>query len=213
VRKILYVIDQRTVEEITRKAFWNKYVPGCNEHYLVHVMRDHRDFVPELDYVMEIDGRIVGNIMYTKSKLLDDRGVEKPILTFGPVSILPEFQRKGLGKKLIEHSLVKAKALNYEAVVIFGNPGNYVNLGFKSSIRFGISLGENMYPSALLVKELVEGALDRGKWTYKESEVYNIDAKKAALFDSGFEEMEKKTQGSQEEFYILSNSRMVKTVA
>ena len=124
--------DRKIVEDITRKAFYNVYVPGCMEHYLVHIMRDHGDFIPELDFVIEHDGQIVGNIMYTKAKLTDENGTEKEILTFGPVSILPECQRKGYGKMLIEHSLNRAAELGYEAVVIFGSPSNYVSSGFKS---------------------------------------------------------------------------------
>lgn len=86
--------DYPIVEEITRKAFYNMYIPGCVEHYLVHIMRGHEDFIPELDFVAELDGRVIGNIMYTKSRLADEQGAEKSILTFGSVSILPEHQRK-----------------------------------------------------------------------------------------------------------------------
>jgi len=84
--------DFERVEEITRKAFYNLYVPGCNEHYLVHVMRSHKDFVPELDFVIEADNQIIGNIMYTNAKLVDESGAEKEILTFGPVCIMPDIQ-------------------------------------------------------------------------------------------------------------------------
>ena len=100
--------DYKQVEDMTRKAFWNLYVPGCMEHYLVHIMRDHQDFLPELDLVMELDQQIIGNMMYTKAKLIDEDGNEKSILTFGPISILPEYQRKGYGKKLMEYSFEKA---------------------------------------------------------------------------------------------------------
>ena len=202
--------DYRIVEEITRMAFWNIHVPGCNEHYLVHVMREHKDFVPDLDYVIEKDKKILGNIMYTKAKLRSGNGAEKEILTFGPVSILPEYQRRGFGKRLIEYSFIKASELKYEAIVIFGNPGNYVNLGFKSCSRFDISIGNGIYPSAMLAKELVEGSLEDEKWVYEESDVYNIDKEKAEEFDLEFQKMEKKIQGSQEEFYILSNSRIIR---
>ena len=110
--------DYKIVEDITRKAFYNVYVPGCMEHYLVHIMREHEDFIQELDFVIEVDGQIVGNIMYTKAKLTDEGGTEKEIVTFGPVSILPKYQRNGYGKMLIEHSLKRAAELGYEAVVI-----------------------------------------------------------------------------------------------
>ena len=78
--------DYETVERITREAFYNLYIPGCIEHYLVHIMREHEDFIPELDLVLELDGRVIGNIMYTKAKLTDGDGDTKEILTFGPVS-------------------------------------------------------------------------------------------------------------------------------
>ena len=83
--------DQPIVEAITRQAFYNIYIPGCVEHYLVHIMRQHEDFVPKLALVLELDGQVIGNIMYTKAKLTDENGTEKEILTFGPVSIHPAY--------------------------------------------------------------------------------------------------------------------------
>ncbi len=56
--------DYRAVEELTREAFWNVYKPGADEHYYVNQMRNHPDFIPELAFVLEKDGKIIGNIMY-----------------------------------------------------------------------------------------------------------------------------------------------------
>ncbi|NLW56893.1 MAG: N-acetyltransferase [Firmicutes bacterium] len=198
--------DFKKVEEITRKAFWNVYVPGCVEHYLVHIMRSHKDFLPELDFVIEVDDQLIGNIMYTKAKLVDESGEEKAILTFGPVSILPEYQRKGYGKKLMEYSFERAVALGYDVIVIFGNPGNYVSLGFKSCKKYNICLEDGTYPAAMLVKELKPDALDGRKWIYYHSPVFEIDEAEAGRFDEGFEPLEKRYQPSQEEFYIYSHS-------
>ena len=89
--------DHRHVEEIIRKAFYNLYVPGCTEHYLARVMRGHEDFIPELDLVLELEGQVIGAIMYTRAHLVDERGEEREILTFGPVCVLPEYQRMGYG--------------------------------------------------------------------------------------------------------------------
>ena len=200
--------DYQKVEEITRKAFWNLYVPGCVEHYLVHVMRTHKDFVGELDFVIEVDGRLIGNIMYTKARLVDEAGEEKDILTFGPVCILPEYQRKGYGKKLIEHSFEKAAALGYDVIVIFGNPNNYVGCGFKSCKKYNVGIENGTYPAAMMVKELKQDALDGRKWVYRQSPVYEIDEKEVQRYDDGLEKMEKKYQPSQEEFYIHSHSVM-----
>ncbi|HQO73160.1 MAG TPA: N-acetyltransferase [Sedimentibacter sp.] len=198
--------DYERVEEITRKAFWNLYTPGCNEHYLVHVMRFHKDFLPELDFVIEVDNQIIGNIMYTKARLIDEAGEEKNILTFGPVSILPEYQRRGYGKKLLEYSFEQAAALGYDVIVIFGNPGNYVSRGFKSCKKFNVCLEDGTYPTAMLVKELKPNVLDGRKWVYYQSPVYEIDEQEALCFDDALEKMEKKYLPCQEEFYILSNS-------
>lgn len=198
--------DYLEVEEITRKAFWNLYVPGCNEHYLVHVMRSHEDFISALDLVIEVDGQIVGNIMYTKAKLVDEVGEEKNILTFGPVCIVPEFQRLGYGKKLMENSFERALTLGYETIVIFGNPGNYVNRGFKSCKRYNICLSNDTYPTAMLVKELKSGVLDGRKWVYHQSPVFEINDKEAECFDRSLASLEKQSLPCQEEFYIHSHS-------
>lgn len=198
--------DYKNVEDITRKAFYNVYVPGCMEHYLVHIMRGHEDFIPELDFVIEVDGQIVGNIMYTKAKLTDEAGAEKEIVTFGPVSILPKYQRKGYGKMLIEHSLKRAAELGYEAVVIMGSPANYVGSGFQCCRKYNVCVEKGKYPAAMLVKELKPGALDGRLWFYSDSPVMNVDEREAQAFDDGLEKMEKKWMPSQEAFYIMSHA-------
>ncbi len=200
--------DFRIVEELTKHAFWNLNVPGCTEHYIAHILRSHADFVPELDYVLKLDGQIIANIMYTKSRLADENGGEKAVLTFGPLSVLPEYQRQGYGKRLLEYSLEKAKALGYEAVVIFGNPENYVTSGFKSCKKYNVAISEGVYPVPLLVKELHEGALAGKCWIYRESAAYDFDPNAAEEFDKDFPQMEREYRPSQELFYIYSNSKM-----
>lgn len=198
--------EYREVEELTREAFWNLYVPGCNEHYLVHIMRDHEDFIPELDFVAEADGKIVGNVMYTKAKLVDEGGNQRIVLTFGPISVLPEYQRCGIGKALLNRSFEIAVGLGYDAIVILGNPGNYVSRGFKSCRKYNVCVGEDYYPTAMLVKELKPNAFDGRKWVYYDSPVYEISEEDAAEFDKMFEPKEKGYRASQEEFYIYSHS-------
>ena len=198
--------DYKLVEDITRKAFYNMYIPGCIEHYLVHIMRGHEDFIPELDFVLELDGKVIGNIMYTKAELTDEEGSKKEIVTFGPVSVLPEHQRNGYGKMLIEHSLNRAAELGYEAVVIFGSPSNYVSSGFKCCKKYNVCVEKDKYPAAMLVKELKAGALDGRLWFYSDSPVMSIDEGKAREFDDSLEKMEKRWMPSQEEFYIMSQS-------
>ena len=198
--------DYERVEKITREAFYNMYMPGCVEHYLVHIMREHEDFVPELDFVLERDGEVVGNIMYTKARLVDENKEEKEILTFGPISVLPGYQRMGYGKLLMEHSFERAKALGYDVIVIFGSPANYVSSGFKSCKKYHVCMENGKYPAAMMVKELVSGTLDGRKWFYYDSPVMAISEEEAARYDDSLEKMEKKHQPSQEEFYIMSQA-------
>ena len=194
--------DYRRVEQVTREAFWNLYVPGCCEHYLAHVMRDHKDFIPDLDYVALADNQIVGNIMYTKSKIVNEKEESIETITFGPVSVLPEYQRKGIGSSLIQHTIQKAKEKDHKAIVIYGNPKNYCKHGFKSSKDYNVSTMEGKYPYSLLVLELEEGAFNNHSWRYQESDVYNLDVGKAEEFDKLFEYKEKGYRYTQEEFKI-----------
>lgn len=198
--------DRAIVEDITRRAFYNIYIEGCVEHYLVHIMREHEDFIPELDLVIELDGKVIGNIMYTKSKLRDEEGRKKDILTFGPVSIHPDYQRRGYGKMLMEYSFNKAIELGYDTIVIFGSPANYVSRGFRSCRKYDVSVEDGKYPAAMMVKELTPGALSGHSWTYQDSPVMAINEEDALRYDDTLEPMEKKHLPSQEEFYILSNA-------
>lgn len=198
--------DYQIVEDITREAFYNMYVPGCMEHYLVHIMRGHEDFIPELDFVLELDGKVIGNIMYTKAKLTDENGEEKEIITFGPVSILPKYQRMGYGKLLMEHSFKRAVELGYDTIVIFGSPANYVSRGFKSCKKYNLCVEGGGYPAGMLAKELKEGAFDGRKWIYSGSPVMDVDEQETIRFDDALPPMAKEYRPSQDEFYIISQA-------
>ena len=205
--------DYRAVEELTRESFWNVYKPGADEHYFVHMMRSHPDFIPELAFVLEKDGQIIGNIMYTKAWLENEVGQRKEILSFGPLCVAPKYQRQKLGKILIEHSFDVARKMGYDVNINFGNPGNYVSRGFvsckKKNVSFGIS---GNFPTALLVAELIPGALDGQNWMYIPSTAADCceDADAVASFDATFPAAEKKWMPSQEEFYIYSHSSVVR---
>ena len=201
--------DYREVEELTRKAFWNLHTQGCNEHYVVHVMRNHKDFISELDFVIEHDGSIIANIMYTKAWIVENNGRKKEILTFGPVSVMPEYQRKGYGRKILEHSFEKAIELGYDVIVIFGHPENYIPLGFKSCKKHNICIGEGVFPMAMLALELSVESIPKGNWVYYESDAYDIDESSATEFDKSFDPLVKEYKTSQELFYIYSRSKIV----
>ena len=100
--------DYREVENLVRESFWNVYRPGCSEHYVIHVLRDDLAFIPELDFVMEKDGRLIGQNMFMRTVIDSDDGRKIDVLTMGPIGIIPELKRKGYGKILLDYSLNKA---------------------------------------------------------------------------------------------------------
>lgn len=207
--------DYRKVEEMTREAFWNLYVPGCDEHYLAHILRDHPDFIPELDYVAEVDGKIVGSIMYTKAFLIGEDQEQVEILAFGPLCVPPEHQRKGIGTELIEKTKALAAEKNIPAIVIYGDPHNYCKHGFRNGIDYNVSDMNGEYPMGLLVLELKSGFFGLKNWKAKQSDVFSFDQKDAAEFDKRFAAKEKRFHYSQELFSINIRSylRKAPTVA
>ena len=130
--------EYRQVENLVREAFWNVYQPGCVEHYLLHKLRDDPRFVPELDYVVEEEGKVVAQIAYAKGIYRPDAGGEQELLLFGPVGVLPEYQNKGYGSALIRFTLNRARELGWPAVVITGNPAYYSRFGFEPAGKYGI---------------------------------------------------------------------------
>jgi predicted N-acetyltransferase YhbS len=198
--------DFREVEELTREAFWNLYFPGCNEHYLVHQMRDHSDFIKDLDFVAESGGKIVGNIMYTKARLIDEHERELEILCFGPLSVLPEFQRQGIGSALVSHTKNEARKKGGKGIVIFGDPHNYCKHGFKSGRDFNIADMNGEYPYGMLALELEERAFEGHKWKFQYSDVFNIKEDEAENFDKSFSRKEKGYKYSQDIFSIAFRS-------
>jgi putative acetyltransferase len=198
--------DYFKVEELTREAFWNLYNPGCDEHYLCHILRDHKDFIKELDYVAEIDGNVVGSIMYTDSYLLSDDQEKVQIVSFGPLCVHPDYQRKGIGTALIEKTKSLVEKRDIPAIVIYGDPRNYCKHGFKNGIDYQVSNMDGEYPLGLLVLELQPGFFGKKEWKAKQSDVFNFDHEKAIEFDKKFKEKEKKIEYSQELFKIQIRS-------
>ncbi|MDR0348890.1 MAG: N-acetyltransferase, partial [Tannerella sp.] len=130
--------DYPVVENLTREAFWNLYKPGCDEHFVIHTMRSANEFIKELDYVAIYNNEIVGNIVYVKSRIIS-AGKEYEVITFGPVSVIPAYQKRGIGKILINHTIQKAGETGFKAIIIYGDPKYYKRFGFKNAQEYGIT--------------------------------------------------------------------------
>ncbi len=186
--------DFRAVENLVREAFWNVYRPGCLEHYVIHVLRDDPAFVKELDFLMELDGELIGQNLFVKTHIDADDGRTVEVLTMGPIGIAPERKRQGYGKKLLDYSLEKAKALGFGAVLFEGNIGFYGKSGFDYARNFGIryhDLEEGEDDSFFLCKELIPGALSDVTGVYQTPAGYYVDPDDAEIFDASFPKKEK----------------------
>ena len=170
--------EHREVENLIRESFWNVYRPGCMEHYVIHRLRNDSAFVQELDFVMEMDGKLIGQNMFMRALIKADDGREIPIMTMGPICITPELKRKGYGKVLLDYSLEKAKELGCKAVCFEGNIDFYGKSGFAPASTFGIryhGLPEGEDASFFLCKELVPGYLDGITGEYATPQGYFVD--------------------------------------
>lgn len=178
--------EYREVENLTREAFWNVYRPGCAEHYVLHCYRDDPAFVPELDYVMELDGKLIGQVIYVRSEIIGDDGRKIPIMTFGPIGIIPEFKRRGYGKKLLDYSMEQAEKMGAGALAITGNIDFYGKSGFVPAKTKGVRYADDPDADYFLIKELTPGFLDGISGTYKDPEGYFVCEKDP----DGFEQFE-----------------------
>ncbi|MCL2295072.1 MAG: N-acetyltransferase [Spirochaetes bacterium] len=196
--------DYKIVEELTREAFWNQHFPGCDEHLLIHNLRQAKEFVRDLDFVAVYNNKIVGNIVYVKTKVKNN-AAEHDVLTFGPLSVLPEYQNKGIGGKLINHTIKLSKDLGYKAIIIYGDPEYYKRFGFRESKEFKITNKDKKYPAALLVLELYSNALNGIEGVFDEGKVYEINNDELEEFDKRFAKKEKGFSKTQERFEKMSN--------
>ncbi|MBQ6850709.1 MAG: N-acetyltransferase [Oscillospiraceae bacterium] len=154
--------DYNKTENLVRESFWNVYKPGCDEHFVLKCLRSEPDFIPQLDFVMEKDGQIIGQIVFVKAAITKDGGGVLPVLTFGPICIEKSYQKKGYGKILLDYALEKATEMGFNAVFIEGNINFYRHCGLTYARQFGIryhGLPQGVDDSFFLAKELVKDCL------------------------------------------------------
>lgn len=195
--------DFREVENLTREAFWNVYAPGCVEHYVLNQYRSNPDFIPELDFVMEEDGKIIGHVMFSKAEIIKEDGSVFPAWTFGPISIHPDYKRKGYGLKLLKYALDKARKMDIGVICMEGNIDFYKHAGFVMASTLGIHYHAEPKDADVpyfLALELIPGYLNGIEGIYHTPKGYyvafeNKDAFEA--YEATFPKKEKKAQEGQ----------------
>ena len=186
--------ERREVENLVRESFWNVYRPGCLEHYVLNQLRNDPAFVPELDFVMEKDGRIIGQNMFMRAAITADDGRKIPIMTMGPICIANDMKRKGYGKRLLDYSIERAAQLGCGALCFEGSIAFYGKSGFTYAGEYGIryhGLPESADASFFLCRELIPGYLDGVSGEYAPPQGYFVDEAKAEAFDRAFPNKEK----------------------
>lgn len=186
--------EYREVENLVRESFWNVYRPGAYEHFVLNQLRNDKDFVSELDFVMEQDGKLIGQNMFMKAVIKADGDRNIPIMTMGPICITPELKRKGYGKILLDYSFGKAKELGCGAVCFEGNIDFYgksgVTFASEYGIRYhGLPIGEDA--SFFLCKELIKGYLDGVTGEYSTPQGYFVKEEEVEQFDKQFKSKDK----------------------
>ncbi|MBQ7221102.1 MAG: N-acetyltransferase [Synergistaceae bacterium] len=192
--------EQREVEELVREAFWNVYRPGCLEHYVLHQLRNDPAFVRELDFVMEMNGELIGQNMFMRAEIKADDGRSIPVMAMGPICIRNDLKRRGYGKILLDYSLEKAAELGCGAVCFEGNIAFYGKSGFTYASNYGIryhGLPEGEDASFFLCKELITGYLDGVRGGYSPPQGYFVDEAEAEEFDRTFPHRERQTLPGQ----------------
>jgi len=183
--------DFRETENVIREAFWDVYKPGCDEHLIAHKLRASQAFVPELDYVACEGARLVGNIMYSRARVIDERGDSEEVLCLGPIAVLPERQGSGIGAALMAETLLRARELGFRGVFLYGNPGYYARFGFVDARRFTVqtSAGENA--DYFMGLELRGGSLAGISGRFHEDSVFMVGEDELEDFERGFPAREK----------------------
>lgn len=179
-------------ELLTREAFWDIFKPGCDEHLALHQLRESGDYLPELDYLAELDGRIVGHILYSKSRLIGEDGTQTPMVSFGPLSVLPEHQGMGIGGALIEHTRALARQQGYRGIFIYGHETYYPRFGFQNAQAFGVTTPDGKNFDAFMGLPLWEGSLDGLSGKLYESAAFACDSATLEAFEMGFPAKEKR---------------------
>jgi predicted N-acetyltransferase YhbS len=190
--------DRFACEALVRDAFWDVYKPGCDEHLILHKARNSPDFVPDLDLVAVEDGRIIGCILATRARVVNDaEGTSHDVICLGPVAVRPDRQQTGVGSSLIRAVLERAGRLGGTAAFLYGNPAYYSKFGFEDARRWHVTTSQGKNFEAFMGIELIPDGLDEISGRLMESTVFTVDPAEVEEFEHRFPPREKHVTSTQ----------------
>lgn len=173
-------------ENLTREAFWNLYKSGCDEHLVLHQIRESSSYIKELDHLVIYEGVITGHLISSKARVIDEQNKEHEVLCVGPFSVSPSLQNKGIGTKLLDYSISEAKRMGFKGMILFGNPDYYHRFGFRNAKEYGITTKDSQNFEPFMALELQEHGLDEAKGKFFEDEAFSIDEERLTVFEKQF---------------------------
>ncbi|MEO3944972.1 N-acetyltransferase [Gorillibacterium sp. CAU 1737] len=174
------------IERMTREAFWDVYKPGCDEHLMVHQLHQSPAYVSELSLIAKDSDQIVGHVLYTRAKVVNEQGKSFELLCVGPLSVRPSYQRQGIGARLMRTSIEKARSLGYRGIAIFGSPAYYGRFGFVNAEKYSIQTSWGANFDDFMALELSAGSLDEVSGRYEYDAAFEIDKTELEAFDRQF---------------------------
>jgi predicted N-acetyltransferase YhbS len=183
--------EYHITEFLTREIFWNLFTSGCTDHFILHKLRKSKDYIPQLDLVVIYNNKIVGHIISSKAKVVDNQHNEHEVLCVGPFAISPELQNKGIGTQLLKHSISMAKELAYKGMILFGNPNYYHRFGFDDAHKYGISTKDGHNFPQFMALELQKNGLDNITGKFFDDESFQVNEDEFAEFEKIFPKKEK----------------------
>jgi Predicted acetyltransferase len=150
--------DIATLYNLIKKAFETAKVKDGDEQDFAENLRRSENCIPELALIAEKGGKLIGQVMFTKTYITQTNGERFECLMLAPISVLLEYRNQGVGATLIKEGFKRAKLLGYKAILLCGDPAYYGRFGFKPISHWGIT-HQTIPEPYVMGYELIDNAL------------------------------------------------------